>query len=128
MHFIVAIRVKQHLVSNWRLGSAFRAPNYVMAVPSGYFGDLLLADWTEAVLGFPQVEQPLFAFQAIFHLHIQAMFKIGFPFRVIGISNPFYLDMSLLVCMLLTAGGSFASFRLVLRSHPRKPIYVFQWI
>lgn len=84
--------MQQYLVSG-RVCSAFGSPDNVVVVPPGYFGDLLATDWAEAVLGFPQIEQSSSAFQVRFHLYAQTVFKVGFPFRVIGIGVALHLDV-----------------------------------
>ena len=54
-------------------------------MPSRNPGDLLVTDWTEAILFLPEVTEPPFPFQSSFHLHVEAFFKIRFPGRVVGI-------------------------------------------
>ena len=57
----------------------------MVTVPAGDFGDLLVTDGTESVLFIPQVQEPSLAFQPGGHLHVEAIFKIRFPGRVVGI-------------------------------------------
>jgi hypothetical protein len=56
-----------------------------MTVPAGDFGDLLVTDWAEAPLFFPQVQEPSFSLECADHLHIKPFLGVGFPSRVIGI-------------------------------------------
>jgi hypothetical protein len=67
----------------------------MMVVPPGYFGDFLLADWTDAVLLFPEAYELPSTAQVVGHFDIQTMFKIRFPLRVKGISRSFDLDVGL---------------------------------
>src|SRR6266851_8307394 len=57
-----------------------------MAVPPCDLGDLLVANWTQTALLFPQMDQPLFPFKGVYHFHVKAFLIIAFPFRVIWIS------------------------------------------
>ena len=54
-------------------------------MPSRDPGDLLVTDGTETVLLYPQVAQPPFPFESRCHLHVQTLFKVRFPGRVVGI-------------------------------------------
>jgi hypothetical protein len=54
MDLAVAVGVQEALVLCGIL-APMRPPDYVMVVPSGESGDLLVANRTEAVLVFPQV-------------------------------------------------------------------------
>src|SRR5260370_37384197 len=65
--------------------SPFGSPQDVMAMPSRNLGDLLVTDWTEAILFLPEGAEPPFPFQSGFHLHVEAFFKIRFAGRVVGI-------------------------------------------
>ena len=56
-----------------------------MAVPSSYLGDLLVANWTQALLLLPEVQEPTLPFQPCSHVDVEAFFKIRFPVRVVGI-------------------------------------------
>ncbi len=62
----------------------------MVAVPPCQFGDFLVAEWTEAVLLFPEEKQLLFPFEVVCHFHIETLFKVGLPFWVIGVG--FTLD------------------------------------
>src|SRR5215469_1707695 len=56
-----------------------------MAMPSRDPGNLLVADWAEALVLLPEVAEPSFPFEPGFHLHVEAFFKIRFPGRVVGV-------------------------------------------
>ena len=56
-----------------------------MTVPSRDFGDLLVADWAEAPLLFPEVQEPSSSLERANHLHIKPFLEVGFPGRVVGI-------------------------------------------
>ena len=72
-----------------------RAPDNVMVVPSGESGDLLVANGTETVLVFPQIQQLPTAFEGVCHLHAEAFFEVHFPLGVIRVSCTFDFDMPL---------------------------------
>jgi hypothetical protein len=58
----------------------------MMAVPSRDFGDLLVTDWAEAPLFFPEVQQPSFSLERADHMHIKPFLEVGFPSRIVRIS------------------------------------------
>src|SRR5438477_3270346 len=57
----------------------------VMAVPSRQLCDLLVANWTESVLLFPQMEQPAFSFERLSHVNVKTFFIVALPRWVIGV-------------------------------------------
>lgn len=64
----MAIGVEQHAVLSSICPSIY--PLYDMVVvPSRQFGNLLVADWTEAVLLFPEGDELPLSFQVVHHLH-----------------------------------------------------------
>jgi hypothetical protein len=65
----------------------------MMAMPSRDFGDLLVADWTQTALLSPKVDEPLFPFGGVYHLHVEAFFKVPFPLWVIWICLPLDLGV-----------------------------------
>jgi len=84
VNLLMTGRMEQYSVS-CAVWSPFGSPQDVMAMPSRNPGDLLVTDWTEAILFLPEVAEPPFPFQSGFHLHVEAFFKIRFPGRVVGI-------------------------------------------
>ena len=72
-----------------------RPPDHVMVVPSCESGDLLVANGTETVLVFPQVQQLPAAFEGVCHFHAEAFFEVHFPWGIIRVCCPFDLDMPL---------------------------------
>src|SRR5215469_5219180 len=54
-------------------------------MPPSDFGNLLVANWAEAVLFFPEVEQPLLPLEVSPHVNIESFFIVGFPCRVVWI-------------------------------------------
>ncbi len=54
-------------------------------MPSGDFGDPLVADWTQAAVFSPEVDEPLFPFGGIYHLRVEPFFKVAFPLWVIWV-------------------------------------------
>src|SRR6266487_2709812 len=57
----------------------------MMAVPSRDLGDPLVTNWAETALFFPKMDQPLFSFEGVYHLHVQAFFIVVFPLRIVRI-------------------------------------------
>jgi hypothetical protein len=54
-------------------------------MPSRDPGNLLVANAAETVLLFPEVAEPLPAFESGFHLYVEAFFKVHLPGRVVGV-------------------------------------------
>lgn len=67
----------------------------MMVVPSCQFGDLLIAERTETLLLFPEVEEFPFSFEGVHHLHAKALLEVHFPFGIIRISSALDFDVSL---------------------------------
>ncbi len=65
-----------------------------MAVPSRNLGDFLLADWAKSVLLFPEVNEPSFSLEGIYHVNVQTFFVVGFPFWVVWVCFSFDFDVS----------------------------------
>src|SRR5947207_2854224 len=57
----------------------------MMTVPSGDFGDLLVTDWAEAPLFFPEVQEPSFSLERADHVHIKPFLEVGFPGWIVGV-------------------------------------------
>ena len=66
----------------------------MVVIPAGYFGDFLLANRTNAVLGFPQTDELSSSAKGVDHFDIQAVFKVEFVLWVEGVSVASYLDVS----------------------------------
>src|SRR2546422_274574 len=64
-----------------------------MAMPSCQFGDFPGAEWAEAALLFPEVEQLSLPFQAVCHFHIETLFKVGLQYVIIRIGCPLDFDV-----------------------------------
>ena len=60
-------------------------------MPSGDLGDLLMTDWAQTVLFLPKMDEPLLAFEGVYHLHVEAFFIVALPLRVVrvGLSTDF---------------------------------------
>lgn len=65
----------------------------MVVVPSCELGDLLLADWTESLLLFPEGDQLPFPFEIVYHLDAETFFKVLFPSRIIGVCFAFDFHM-----------------------------------
>ncbi len=63
----------------------------VVVMPASYLRDRLVTDWADTALFFPEVRQPTFSVQGLFHLHAEAFFKVDFPCRIVGIAGSFDL-------------------------------------
>ena len=70
-----------------------RFPNEVMRLPSRQFGYPLLADRTSTLLFSPQKQQHFEPFERPFCFNIEALLKVSFPTRVIGIGFTFDLGV-----------------------------------
>src|SRR2546425_5004442 len=66
----------------------------MMAVPARDLGDLLVADWAESSLFFPQGKQPVFPLEGRCHLNVETFFKVAFPCRVIRVGFALGFDVS----------------------------------
>src|SRR5437667_96384 len=56
-----------------------------MAMPPRDPGNLLVADWAEALLLLPEVAEPPSPLEPSFHLHVETFFKIRFPSRIVRV-------------------------------------------
>ena len=65
-----------------------------MAMPSCDLGDLLVTDWAESSLLFPEREQPAFPFECCLHANIEAFFKVAFPLKIVGVGFTPDFDVS----------------------------------
>ena len=54
-------------------------------MPTREFGDFLVADRTETVLFLPQIKQLLPTLQVLGHFQGEALFKVDFPGRIVGV-------------------------------------------
>ena len=82
----------------------------VVVMPTCYLCHWLVTDRADAALFLPQVRQPTSSSQGLLHLYAEALFKIEFPCRVVGVACPLYLCCTgLLVWEAGTAGfGGFS--------------------
>lgn len=72
MNLSVAIGMKKNPVF-CLVAAAFGSFHEVMIVPTGLWGDLLIADWTETVLLLPQMKQLSFACEGCVHLSAETL-------------------------------------------------------
>ena len=56
-----------------------------MTVPSRDFGNLLVADWAETPLLFPEVPEPSFSLERADRLYIKPFLEVGVPGRIIRV-------------------------------------------
>jgi hypothetical protein len=66
-----------------------------VAVPASDLGDLLVTDWAESSLLFPEGKQLAFPLESRCYLNVKALFEVAFPRRVIRVRFPLYFDMPL---------------------------------
>ena len=66
----------------------------MMAVPASDLGDLLVADWAESSLVFPEGMQPVVPFEGRCHVNGKTFFKVAFPCWVIRVGFPLNFDVS----------------------------------
>jgi hypothetical protein len=66
MNFVMALWMEQKSVTQ-PIAATIDPPHHVMTVPSGQFGDLLLADGAEPVLLPPKIKQLPPAFKLVGH-------------------------------------------------------------
>src|SRR5882762_7590952 len=94
MDLPVAVGVQEDTVV-CGIPAPMRPPDHMMVVPSRESGDLLVANRTETVLVFPQVQQLPATFEGVRHLHAKACFEIHLPLGVIRVGCAFDFDMPL---------------------------------
>jgi len=94
MDLPVAVGVQEDTVV-CGIPAPMRPPDHMMVVPSRESGDLLVANRTETVLVFPQVQQLPATFEGVRHLHAKACFEIHRPLGVIRVGCAFDFDMPL---------------------------------
>jgi len=63
-------------------------------VPAGDLGDLLVTDWAESSLFFPEGKQPVFPLEGRCHPNVETFFKVAFPCQVIWVGFPLDFDVS----------------------------------
>ena len=74
---------------------SIHSPYKMVVVPSCELGDLLLADWTESLLLFPEGKQLPFPFEIVYHLDAEAFFKVLFPGGIVWVGFSLDFDVSL---------------------------------
>lgn len=94
MNSAVAVGVKEHTVGRSIL-AASGSPDNVVAVPSGEFGNLLLAVWTDPMLLFPQMQKYSSFAEIAFHLEIESFLEVGFPGWIVRVGLFLDFDMPL---------------------------------
>ncbi len=94
MDLSVASGMKQHPVVGG-IFSPVHPPHKMVVVPSCECGDLLLADRTESFLLFPEGDQLPFPLEIVHHFYAEALFKVLFPSRIIGVGFSLNFHMSL---------------------------------
>jgi hypothetical protein len=94
MDLPVAIRVKQNPIFGCIFPSV-HPPHKMVVVPPCELGDLLLTDWTESFLLFPEGEQLPFPLEIVYHLDAEAFFKVLFPSGIVGVCFSLDFHMSL---------------------------------
>ena len=80
------------------LGGIFpsvHTPHNMVVVPPCELGDLLLTDWTESFLLFPEGDQLPFPLEIVYHLDAEAFFKVRFPSGIVGVCFSLDFHMSL---------------------------------
>src|ERR1700676_5022759 len=84
MESFMAIGMQEHAVVCF-ISAPFASPDDMMAVPSCQFGDFPGAEWAEATLLFPEIEQLPFPFEVMCHFPIETFFKVGLPFEIVRV-------------------------------------------
>ena len=71
-----------------------------MAMPSCDLGDLLMTDWAQTALFLPKMDEPLLAFEGVYHLHVETFFIVALPLRVVrvGLSPDFDVSFDWHMC------------------------------
>jgi len=92
MNLSVAIGMNQDAVL-CGVCTAQRLVYDVVIMPPRYLRDGLGADWADASLFFPEVHEPTFPLQGLFHLYAKACFEMEFPSWIVGITVPFNLGV-----------------------------------
>ena len=65
-----------------------RLVDHVVVMPPCYVRDRLVADRADTALLFPEVHQPTFPTQGLFHPYAESRFQVEFPCRIVGITCP----------------------------------------
>ncbi len=92
MNLSVAIGMDQDAVL-YGICAAQRFVHDVVIMPPRDLRDGLGADGADASLFFPEVQEPTFSVQGLFHLYAEAFFKVDFPGRIVGVTVPFDLGV-----------------------------------
>ena len=75
--------------------TSFRSPDDVMAMPSFDLGDRLAADWADAPLLFPEIEQLPLPNEVVRHPDAEAFLEIDLPGWIVGVGPLSDLRMAL---------------------------------
>ena len=94
MNLPVTVRMNKGTVL-CMIRSSHRFVDDVVVVPTGYFGQWLVTVGADAPLFLPQIRQCLASLQGWRYLYAVALFKIRFPFRIIGVARPLDLHLAL---------------------------------
>lgn len=86
--------VKEHSVF-CMVCASFALPDEMVAMPSRYSGDSLVAQWADSVLFLPEGEKASSPSQVLFHFHVETFFKVPFPGWVKWVGCSLYEDMPL---------------------------------
>ena len=94
MDLSVAVGVEQHEVVQ-AVTTSFRSPDDVMGMPSFDLDDRLAADWADALLLFPEIEQLPFPNEVVRHPDAEAFFEVDLPGRIVRVGSLSDLRMAL---------------------------------
>jgi hypothetical protein len=94
MNFSMTGWVEKHSVFR-PVCAAHHSPHDMMVVPSRDFCDFLLADRTNSILLFPEMEKLPSSFQGGLHPYVLPTLEVDFPRWVVRVRFPFNLHMSL---------------------------------
>ena len=94
MDLAVAIGMEEYPVVE-SVGTPERSPDDVVVVPSCPLGEHVVADWTASLLFLPQMEQALPTVEMLCQCSAEALRKIEFPHRIVGIGIFFDFHLAL---------------------------------
>ena len=91
----MAMWMQQHQVVH-RFRASISSPLNVVEIPSGFFGDFLLAQGTDSGLTKPKVKQSFAILEVVQHLKPGSFFKVDFPVGIVRLAAPVTLTCRLM--------------------------------
>lgn len=91
----MAMWMQQYQVIH-RFRASISSPLNLVEIPSGFFGDVLLAQRTDSGLTKPEAKQSFAIFEVVQHVKTGSFFKVDFPVGIVRLAAPVTLTCRLM--------------------------------